>query len=231
VIGEAGRADAGAFLVRLLRLDPAALARLRPSRTRPGFTEIWAMLPFAVLVTRMLPVAVEADITVAAADILDTLRDPAVPPAQRRDEAWRWPLPPSRGRPIETIPAEEIVRVAQAASRTLRSASEHGVGGRAVGERVARDALLDHVPIVVTDSDGARIDVPQRLVQAVVRMGFLPISSAEAGKSVTLGDNLITVRLSSGWICLDALHGSAWYRPSSALRLTPGLDVPPGPFG
>lgn len=228
MIDEAGRADAGAFLARLLRLDPAALARLRPSTVGPGATEIWAMLPFAVLVTRMLPVAVEKDVTVAAAALLDTLRDPAAPPAQRRDEAWRWPLPPSRGRPVETIPTEEIARVAEAASRTLRSASEQGVGGRAVGERAVRDALLDYVPVVVTGSDGTRVDIPQRLVQAVVRMGFLATSPAHG--SVTLGDNLITVRLSSGWICLDASYGSAWYRPSSPLRLGPRVDVAPSPF-
>jgi len=217
VIGEAGRADAGAFLARLLRLDPNAVVRLRPAgRDR---AEIWAMLPFGVLVTRILATAIDSDATVAAAALIDALADPAAA-VRRRDAAWRWPLPPSRGRVVETVPAEEVARVAAAASQTLRTASEQGVGGRMVGERVVRDALLDHVPIVVTGPTGERADVPQRLVQAVVRMGFLGPAAAGPSGSVTFGDNLVTVRLAAAWICLDASYGSAWYRPTSPLQLS-----------
>jgi hypothetical protein len=121
---------------------------------------------------------------------------------------------------VESVPAIDVARVAEAAARTLREAAEKGVGGRRVGERVLRDALLDHVPIVVTDPDGARIDVPQRLVQAVARMGFLGAPVAERADVVTFGDNLITVRLVTGWIGLGTSRGSAWYRPSSPLRLS-----------
>jgi hypothetical protein len=178
------------------------------------------MLPFGVLAVRPLAVTIDTDVTVGARALLATLQDPTAPPPQRRDEAWRWPLPPSRGRVVETIPAAEIGRLAQAASTTLREAAEHGVGGRAVGERVLRDALLDHVPIVVTGSDGVRVEVSQRLVQAVVRMGFVPIPSADPFKSVTFGDNLVTVRLAVGWIGIDTSYGSTWYRPSSPMRLS-----------
>ncbi len=217
MIGEAGRADAGAFLTRLLRLDPNAVVRLRPAgRDR---AEIWAMLPFRVLVVRTLATGLDADATFGAAALLDALADPAAP-VRRRDEAWRWPLPPSRGRIIETLPAEEVARVAAAASQTLRTASEQGVGGRAVGERVVRDALLDHVPIVVTGAAGEHVDVSQRLVQAVVRMGFLGPATVGPSESVTFGDNLVTVRLAAAWICLDASYGSAWYRLTSPLQLS-----------
>ncbi len=81
---------------------------------------------------------------------------------------------------VESLPATELARVAAAASETLRTAAEKGVGGRAVGERVVRDALLDHVAIVVTAADGERVEVPQRLVQAVVRMGFLGQSPSDS---------------------------------------------------
>jgi hypothetical protein len=131
---------------------------------------------------------------------------------------------------VETIPAHEVAQIAAAAARTLRTAAVEGVAGRAGGERVLRDALLDHVPIVVTGDDGERVDVPQRLVQAVVRMGFLgrvtghdmpgPVTNGEHPTTITSRDSAVTVRLAMGWIGLDALHGSGWYRPISPLLLS-----------
>jgi hypothetical protein len=219
VIAEAGRVDAGAFLGRLVRLDPAALARLRPVA---GGAEMWARLPFDVLVVRTLGVAVGSDATVEASALLSGLADGATPP--RRDAEWRWPLPPSRGRVIETVPAAEIVRIAAAASTTLRAAADSGVGGRPIGERALRDALLDHVPIVVTGPDGERVDVSQRLVQAVVRMGFLGPSE------MTLGEESVAVRVAGTWVGLAAAYGSAWYRRKSPMQVTQGVDVGVGPF-
>lgn len=225
MIEAAGRADAVAFLVRLLRLQPTALARLRPiapdrSTVDPagqdsgGRVEMWAMLPFEVLVVRVLATRWDTDVTVEAAALLATLRDDAAPKPSRRDAAWRWPLPPSAGVAVEQVPVAEVFRVAAAASRTLRTAVTQGVGGRAVGERVVRDALLDHIPIVVTGPEGDRVDVPQRLVQAVVRLGLAGQVSPDLPTSVTLGANLVTVRHVAGWIGLECLYGSAWYRPT-----------------
>jgi hypothetical protein len=219
VIGEAGRADAGAFLARLVRMDPAAVVRLRPGGA--GVAEMWAMLPFGVLVVRTLPSELDVDTTVGARALLEMLDDDRVAPPPRRDEAWRWPLPPNQGRVVETIPGAEIARVAAAASRTLRTAAELGVAGRTVGERVLRDALLDYVPIVVTGPDGEQIDVSQRLVQGVVRMGFLGSPSAEdPAVPATNGETPVTVRLAGDWIGLAASYGSAWYTATSALRLS-----------
>jgi hypothetical protein len=217
LIAEADRADVETFLTRLLRLDPTAVVRLRPARSAAS-AQLWAMLPFRVLVTRPLSVLAETDMTVSAADLLAKLGSDAG--LARRDAAWLWPLPPSRTRVVEAIPAAEVVRLAAAASRTLRTAAAEGVAGRAVGERVVRDALLDHVSIVVTTDDGERIDVPQRVVQAVVRMGFLgKVTHGDDLATNTAGSRSVTVRLAIGWIGLDALHGSAWYRPISPLRL------------
>ena len=234
MIDAAGRADAGAFLVRLVRLDPAALVRLRPEPmgARPALapeenrTEMWARLPFDVLATRRLATPMSGDVTVSAAELLAVLesmtptgRGAAVGELAglpRRDTEWRWGLPPGRGDAIERIPAVELVRVAAAASRTLREAATEGVGGRAVGERVLRDALLDHVAITVTSADGERIDIAQRVIQGAVRMGFLgPVAS---GSKVTTSDDYVTVRLAMGWTGIDASYGSVWYRPSYPLR-------------
>ena len=231
MIGAAGRADAGAFLARVLQLDRAAVVRLRPARSR--MAEIWAMLPFGVLVVRTISGHLEVDTTVDAAALLASLREDRAPveSLRRRDEAWRWPLPPPTSRLVETVPADEIARIAAAASRTLRAATAHGVGGRAVGERTVREALLDHVPIVVTSPDGERVDVPQRLVQAIVRMGFLGSSRAPTGPTgVTLGEAAVAVRTGGAWIGLAASYGSAWYRPTSPLQIARGVDVDAGPF-
>ena len=189
------------FLARLLRLDPEALVRLRPDPPAA-----WAMLPFRVLAGLRLADAPEEDATYRAADLL-------AGHGPRRDADWRWPLPSGEGRTVETIPVAEVVGLAEAAARTVRTASTQGVGGRAVGERALRDALLDHVAIVVTTTDAERVEVPQRLIQGLVRMGLQGVTGD------TVGDGQVTVRLAMGWIGLSSRYGSAWYRPISPLRI------------
>jgi hypothetical protein len=204
-LSAGGRADAEAFLARLLRLDPAALVRLRPAGER---TQLWARLPWEVLVTRLVA-AVDPqpeDITVPARALLDSFDSGTAPP--RRDVEWRWRLPPDTARVVETIPPDEIRRVAAAAARTLREAGTAGVGGRPVGERVLREALLDHVPIVVA-SDDDRVEVPQRLVQAVLRMGFLGTGTDGSAEPA------VAVRVAPGWVGLAAGYGTAWRQRDS----------------
>ncbi len=205
-----GVADAEAFLSRLLRLDPGALVRLRAEP--PGRLALWARLPWEVLVTRLVAAdeAGESDVTVAGRALLDSLAGGDEP--ARRDLAWRWRLPPSAGSVVEKIPADEIRRLGNAAAATLRDASGAGVGGRAVGERALRDALLDHVPIVV-EADGKRVEVPQRLVQAVLRMGFL---GSVTERSV---DASVAVRAIPGWVGLAAPYGTAWRQIQNSLTV------------
>lgn len=228
VIGAAARADAGAFLARLVRLDRNALVRLRP--VAPGVVRLWAMLPFQVLVERsIVDTELAHDVTVEAQELLRTLERPESEPPRNRDRDWHWSLPASSGHVVETIPEADVWRVATAASRTVRTAMTAGVGGRRVGEWALRDALLDHVPIVVTGEDGERVEVPQRLVQAVVRMGFLS-ASPKSAKTVTDSDGFITVRRAATWIGLCASYGSAWYRPVLSLKLNRGVDGNAKPF-
>jgi hypothetical protein len=198
--------DAGAFLARLVRLDPGALVRLRPDSG--DVVALWARLPFGVLVTRRIRATVDGDATVAARALLDTLTVGSGPLPARRDASWRWPLPAGAGTVVERLPAEDLRRVGAAAAQTLRAAVAEGVRGRAVGERMLRDALLDHVPIVVQTPDGARVEVPQRLVQAVERMGFVDDGGAE-------------VRTAGGWVGLSGAYGVAWHRTSTTLDVRP----------
>jgi hypothetical protein len=203
--GLAGTADAGAFLARLIRLDPAAMVRLRSGAG--DRTAIWARLPWSVLVFRVVAGTGPGDATVTAADLLAELDRGGDRLPDRRDAAWRWPLPPDRGeRVLERIPAAELLRIAASAAGTLRAASAGGVAGRPVGERLLRDALLDHVAIEVTDDAGgpqARVEVSQRLVQAVVRMGFL-------GPPDRAADHEVLVRTTGRWVGLSGPYGSAW---------------------
>ncbi|WFE30035.1 hypothetical protein O7623_12955 [Solwaraspora sp. WMMD791] len=249
--GITGLADAGAFLARLTRLDPAAVVRLRS--VGPGRTELWARLPWSVLVQRTVAGPGPGDVTVAAGDLLTRLSgaDDVLPP--RRDDAWRWPVPSGTVRTVETVPADEVRRVAAAAAGTLRAAQREGVGGRAVGARALRDALLDHVAIVVTGDDAPtlRVEVRQSLVQAVVRMGFLgatvgparhrqpvgswhlvgrrepgpgPVSGGPTGG----GTSVVRVRTVGNWVGLDAPYGVAWTQRVNILTLAPIANHPNG---
>jgi hypothetical protein len=203
-------ADIGPFLGRLVRLDPAAPVRLRPAGPAgsggragsggPAGTDrlaVWGRVPWQVLVCRTVPVPAPVpstvDITVPAKELLDGLGvDPPRLP-RPRDDQWRWALPGSPGRAVESVPAAEVLRLGAAAAATLRSGT-----GR-VGERMLRDALLDHVAIEVR-ADDIRVEVRQALVQAMLRMGF-----------VTEGvQGTITVRTLGDWVALEANAGSAW---------------------
>jgi hypothetical protein len=221
--GLLGVPDAGVFLTRLVRLDPAALVRLRPlppaapeaprdgqTEAARGRTALWGRLPWQVLVTRTVDGSAPAEATVAAADLLAVLSAGGPDLPVRRDADWLWPLPPPGASVVETITAGELHRIAEAAAGTLRTAA----AARRVGERVVRDALLDHVPIVVTSADGERVEVPQRLVQAVVRMGFL-------GASGTSATDPVQVRIAGKWTALAAPYGSAWLRPMTELAVRP----------
>jgi hypothetical protein len=110
---------------------------------------------------------------------------------------------------VEKIPAADVLRVGAAAARTLRTASAEGVGGRPVGSRMLRDALLDHEPIVVTMEGGRRIPVSQRLVQAVIRMGFVGEGQGD----------FVDVRISGPWTALACAYGSAWHRVAGSLLI------------
>jgi hypothetical protein len=142
---------------------------------------------------------VARDVTVRADELLTAVGDGRDLPAPR-DADWRWPLPSPSAVDVEEIPAAEVLRIAAAAADTARSALGAGVDGRAVGSRRLRDALLDHVPIVV-QAGGERVEVPQRLVQAVVRMGFVK------------PDGRVVVRRAGAWVSLAGEFGAAWHRP------------------
>jgi hypothetical protein len=216
--GLAGTADAGAFLARLVRLDRAAPVRLRPEPSS-GRTALWARLPWGVLVVRTVAGVAPGDVTVAAAELLAELEAAGGALPRRRDADWRWPLPPTASRPVETLPAAELRRIAEAAAGALREAAAHGVAGRAVGQRALRDALLDHVAVVVTPDDltGEPVEISQRLIQGLVRMGFLGAADGD-----------VRVRLAGRWVGLVGPYGAVWSQKVTELAIRPSGGPPNG---
>ncbi|WUI10680.1 hypothetical protein OHQ87_31120 [Micromonospora sp. NBC_00421] len=221
----------------MVRFDPATVVRLRPLAD-VGRTALWARLPWDVLVVRTVAGRAPADVTVVAAELLarlapadagppaagDALADGdrwpwPLPPA--RDDRWRWPLPPAASRPVEALPAAELRGIAEAAAGTLRAAATEGVRGRAVGQRMLRDALLDHVAVTVTPDTGPTepVEVTQRLVQGLVRMGFL-------GPAGGGGAREVQVRVAGRWVGLVGPYGAAWSRKVPDLAIRPVRDQP-----
>ncbi|MEU6077476.1 hypothetical protein [Micromonospora sp. NPDC047074] len=217
--GIVDAADAGAFLARLVRLDRAAPVRLR-SGGAAGRTALWGHLPWGVLAVRTVAGDGPGDVTVAAGELLAELAAGGGALPARRDERWRWPLPPAASRRVETLPGGELRRIAVAAAGALREASTNGVAGRAVGQRALRDALLDHVPVVVTPDDppGASVEVTQRMVQGLVRMGFLGAAEEVAGPG---GEGDVQVRLAGRWVGLVGPYGAIWSQKATDLVVRP----------
>ncbi|MGX6602192.1 hypothetical protein ACWKSP_08675 [Micromonosporaceae bacterium Da 78-11] len=212
--GLLGVPDAGAFLARLTRLDPGAPVRLRAAGTR---TALWARLPWDVLVTREVVGGGPDDATVSAAELLAVLAKGGDRLPERRDAQWRWPLPPAAGRTVESVSGAELTRLAAAAAGTLREVSAGALGERAIGQRAVRDALLDHVALVVTPAGGEPVEVSQRLVQAISRMGFLG-----PDRDLDRVDQPATrVRVAGRWVALSAPYGVAWLQAVNKLTVMP----------
>ncbi|MCY9556016.1 hypothetical protein M5W98_30985, partial [Paenibacillus apiarius] len=79
--------------------------------------------------------------------------------------------------------------------------------------------LLDHVAVVVTPDEAPRtpVEVSQRLVQALVRMGFLGAGADD-----------VQVRTAGRWVGLVGPFGAVWSRTVADLALRPTVGHPNG---
>ncbi len=199
------RGDLGAFVARVVRLDQAALVRLRAG----GDTvTAWAATPFDVLATRAVHGTLEpSDVTMPAAGLLTAL---SVERADTVDPGtggfWHGELPPAAGwNPVDDVPAAELERLTE---RGLAVARENA------GPMGPPASLLDQT--VLTVSAGARpaVKVPLRCLFALSGMGFLGDTGPDAG--------VVRVSATGTWLRLDARYGAVVRRRITALPLLVG---------
>ncbi|WP_156685958.1 hypothetical protein [Mycobacterium sp. Marseille-P9652] len=202
----AHRADLAAFVDRALRLDDAAVVRLRARSDE--LVTAWVATGFDALASRVVAGSLRPGDTSVAADALGrglAAMDEAgyVDLGFAMDSAWRGVLPPESGFVhLDDVPAEVMADLAQRGTRLAKEhSSSHGPPA----------SLLDQEVIRVS-SAGETVGLPMRCVFALTAMGFLPADGT--------GD-LIRVRVLPTWLRLDARFGSVYRRrgdPALVLR-------------
>jgi hypothetical protein len=197
------RGDLATFVGRAVRLDPAAIVRLRVSA---GRVTAWVTTPFDVLATRSVPGTLEpGDVTAPATMLLTALsveRAATVDPGA--GALWQGLLPPEDGwSAVDTVPAAELERLTE---RGLALAREHA------GPLGPPASLLDQTVLTVSGAVGPVVKVPLRCLFALSGMGFL-------GGSGDGEDEKVRVSATATWMRLDARFGAVVRRRITALPL------------
>ena len=195
------RGDLGAFIARVVRLDPVASARLRAGTSLGADTvTAWASTPFDVLATRTVHGHVDpSDVTVPANALLTALaveRSATVDPGA--GGFWAGDLPPDSGwSPVDVVPAAEIDAITE---RGLAVARENA------GPLGPPTSLLDQTVLTVSAAAGPTVKVPLRCLFALSGMGFV-------------GGGEVRVSATGGWLRLDAHYGAVVRRRTLTLPL------------
>jgi hypothetical protein len=210
VDGPADRKDLATFVERALRLDDAAVIRLR--EREDGRIAAWVSTGFDVLASRVVagrikPADLSAGADALAAGLSATSDGGYVDTGFAMDSAWRGGLPPDSGfEHLDDVPAGVMLDLAQ---RGIALAKEHS---SSFGPPAS---LLDQEVVAVSAGD-ASVGIPMRCVFALTAMGFLP----QAGNAVA-ADEIVRVRAQSAWLRVDARFGSVYRRrgdPAIVLR-------------
>ncbi len=211
-ISGADRADLVAFVANVVRMDEAAVVRLR-ART-DGWVAAWAVTGFDVLATRVVRAALRPDDVTVAADVLVRGLGGGEGPVDLgypMESAWRGALPPEQGfRHVDDVPARVLVDLAdRGASAATESPGGHG----------PPVSLLDQDVLTVSAASDT-VPIPMRAVFALVAMGFVP----DAGVSASAVDPAepVRVRVTDTWLRLDARFGSVARRRGGGLPLLAG---------
>jgi hypothetical protein len=212
------REDLSTFVERALRLDDAAVIRLK--ERAGGFVVAWVNTGFDVLASRVIggrvrpgDLSAGADALVAGLTAMD--RSGFVEPGFAMDSAWRGALPPETGFVhLDDVPARAVLELAQ---RGVALAKEHS---SAHGPPAS---LLDQEVVAVSSGD-ASVGIPMRCVFALTAMSFLPQSGGAAGQldpDSVAADEIVRVRVLPAWLRIDARFGSVYRRrgdPAVVLR-------------
>ncbi|MFN3001877.1 hypothetical protein [Mycolicibacterium wolinskyi] len=193
------REDLMAFVERALRLDEAAVVRLR--ERAPELVVAWVATGFDVLASRVVSARVRPSDLSAGADALAAgLSAPGgyVDPGFPMDSAWRGGLPPEAGfAHLDDVPARVMLDLAQQGIALAREhSSAHGPPA----------SLLDQ-EVVGVSADDVSVGIPMRCVFALTAMGFLPQSGDEVS-----ADEIVRVRAHPAWLRIDARFGSVYRR-------------------
>jgi hypothetical protein len=214
------REDLATFTERALRLDNAAVVRLR--ERAGGLVVAWVATGFDVLASRVVrgrikPADLSAGADALSAGLTAMDRSGYVDPGFPMDSAWRGALPPETGFVhLDDVPARAVLDLAQ---RGVALAKEHS---SAHGPPAS---LLDQEVVAVSSGD-ASVGIPMRCVFALTAMAFLPQSSA-GGQGMGLdpdsvaADEIVRVRALPAWLRVDARFGSVYRRrgdPALVLR-------------
>ena len=213
----AHRADLATFVDHALRLDEAAVIRIRARSA--GLLTAWVATGFDVLASRVVAGRVRPDDMSVGADALArglSRMDAAgyVDPGMPMDSAWRGALPPESGfTHLDDIPAQVMLDLAASGARLAKGhGSAHG----------PPTSLLDQEVIQVSSAE-VSVGLPMRCVFALTAMGFLPQSPGETGETEWArgAQEIIRVRALPTWLRVDARFGSVYRRrgqPALMLR-------------
>ncbi|MBB2774136.1 MULTISPECIES: hypothetical protein [Mycolicibacterium] len=204
------RDDLATFAERAVRLDGAAVVRLR--ERAGGGVVAFVATGFDVLASRVVSgrlrpkdLCAGADALVAGLAGIDAsgFVDTGFP----MDSAWRGAVPSETGfTHLDDVPARVMLDLVTRGGALARQHS---------GAHGPPSSLLDQEVIAVSGDDES-VGVPMRCVFALTAMGFLPQSSA----ALDAGD-IVRIRVSPTWLRIDAPFGSVLRRrgdPAVVLR-------------
>lgn len=209
------REDLATFVERALRLDDAAVIRLK--ERAGGAVAAWVATGFDVLASRVVDGRVRPADLSAGADVLGRAltamdRTAFVDPGFPMDSAWRGVLPPETGFVhVDDVPARVVLDLAQRGVALAREhSSAHGPPA----------SLLDQEVVEVRSQD-LTVGIPMRCVLALTAMGFLPQSAEALDPGTVTPDEIVRVRALPAWLRIDARFGSVYRRrgdPALVLR-------------
>ena len=213
---SADRADLAVFVGRAIRLDEAAVIRIK--RRGDGRVSVWAPTGFDALATRVVSGDIRPADTTAAGDVLlQALGGDSgeIDPGFAMDSAWRGALPPESGFVhVDDVPARVLLGLAQ---RGAALAKEHG------SAQGPPTSLLDQKVLEVAGG-GTEVAVSMRTVFALTGMGFVPLADGRPATADTDLDaiaetEIVRVRATPSWLRLDARFGSVYARRAGAIPL------------
>ncbi|WP_406271666.1 hypothetical protein OH799_31195 [Nocardia sp. NBC_00881] len=212
VSDPAERENLATFLTRAVRLDQAAVVRLR--RRGERYLSAWVATGFEALAVRTVVAELGVDdVTVAADLVLAGLTTSSpIDLGYSMDSAWRGALPPADGfAHIDDVPARTLVDLAEQGARL---AKEHGSGHGPPA------SLLDQTVLTVSGAD-TQVQVPMRVVFALTAMDFIPYSGEKVDPCRIPPAEIVRVRASRTWLRLDARYGSVARRLGGGIPLLP----------